>query len=179
MCTGTSLVVQWLRLHTPNARDPGSVPSQGTRPHMPRLRVRMQHLKMPHSGLPWRLNGKESAYQCWRHRFDPWPGKTPYAKEQLTLCAPLLSLCSGTQELQQEEPCNEKPTHCNCRKAQGEAKTQHSQKQIKLRGIIFKKDPTYHNKLFYMCVCVGPARQSFPTSDWTQAIAGEAPNPNH
>ena len=25
------LVVQWLRLHTPNAGDPGSIPGQGTR----------------------------------------------------------------------------------------------------------------------------------------------------
>ena len=52
-------------------------------------------------------------------------------------------------------------------------------KTNKLHGIIFKKDPTYHNELFYVCVCVGPARQSFPTNDWTQAIAGEDPNPNH
>ena len=27
----TSLVVQWLRLHTPNARDPGSIPGHGTK----------------------------------------------------------------------------------------------------------------------------------------------------
>ena len=28
---GTSLVVQWLRLHTPNAGGPGSIPSQAAR----------------------------------------------------------------------------------------------------------------------------------------------------
>ena len=28
---GDSLVVQWLRLHAPNAGDPGSIPCQGTR----------------------------------------------------------------------------------------------------------------------------------------------------
>ena len=28
---GTSLVVQWLRLHTSNAEDMGSIPSQGTK----------------------------------------------------------------------------------------------------------------------------------------------------
>ena len=28
---GTFLVVQWLRLHAPNARGPGSIPGQGTR----------------------------------------------------------------------------------------------------------------------------------------------------
>ena len=31
---GTSLMIQWLRLHTPNAGDPGSSPGQGTRSHM-------------------------------------------------------------------------------------------------------------------------------------------------
>ena len=31
---GTSLVAQWLRLHTPNAGGPGSIPGQGTRSHM-------------------------------------------------------------------------------------------------------------------------------------------------
>ena len=35
---GTSLVVQWLRLHAPNAGGPGSIPGQGTRSHMPQWR---------------------------------------------------------------------------------------------------------------------------------------------
>ena len=35
---GTSLVVQWLRLHAPNAGAQGSIPSQGMRSHMPQLR---------------------------------------------------------------------------------------------------------------------------------------------
>ncbi|TEA34456.1 hypothetical protein DBR06_SOUSAS23310014, partial [Sousa chinensis] len=30
----TSLVVQWVRLHTPNAGGPGSIPGQRTRSHM-------------------------------------------------------------------------------------------------------------------------------------------------
>ena len=34
--------------------------------------------------LPWWLSGKESAYQCRRHRFDPRSGKIPHAKEQLS-----------------------------------------------------------------------------------------------
>ena len=34
----TSPVVRWLRLQTPNAGGPGSIPGQGTRPHMPQLR---------------------------------------------------------------------------------------------------------------------------------------------
>ena len=31
---GTSLVVQWVRLHAPNAGGPGLIPGQGTRSHM-------------------------------------------------------------------------------------------------------------------------------------------------
>ena len=31
---GTSLVVQWIRLHTPNAGGQGSIPGQGTRSHV-------------------------------------------------------------------------------------------------------------------------------------------------
>ena len=30
------------------------------------------HFKKCYEGLPWWLSGKESAYQCRRHRFDPW-----------------------------------------------------------------------------------------------------------
>ena len=31
-------MLQWLRLHAPNAGDPGLIPDQGTRSHMPQLR---------------------------------------------------------------------------------------------------------------------------------------------
>ena len=34
---GTSLVVQWLKRHVPNAGSPGSIPGQGTRSCMPQL----------------------------------------------------------------------------------------------------------------------------------------------
>ncbi|TEA36880.1 hypothetical protein DBR06_SOUSAS32310013, partial [Sousa chinensis] len=44
-----SLVVQWLRLHAPNAGGLGSIPGQGTRSHMSQLRVRMPQLKIPHA----------------------------------------------------------------------------------------------------------------------------------
>ena len=36
---GTSLLVQWLRLCTPNAGDPGPIPDEGIRSHMQHLRV--------------------------------------------------------------------------------------------------------------------------------------------
>ena len=44
---GTSLVVQWLRLCTPNAA--GLIPGQGTRSHKLQLRVHMLQLKIPHA----------------------------------------------------------------------------------------------------------------------------------
>ena len=37
--SGTSLVVQRLRLRTPNAGGPGSIPGQGTRSHMLQLKI--------------------------------------------------------------------------------------------------------------------------------------------
>ena len=36
----------WLRLYTPNARGPGSIPGQGTRYDILQLRVPMPQLKM-------------------------------------------------------------------------------------------------------------------------------------
>ena len=38
---GPSLVVQWLRLHAPNAGGPGLIPGQETGSHMPQLRPDM------------------------------------------------------------------------------------------------------------------------------------------
>ncbi|TEA33049.1 hypothetical protein DBR06_SOUSAS46710003, partial [Sousa chinensis] len=40
-----SLVAQWLRRRAPDAGGPGSTPGQGTRSHMPQLRVCMPQLK--------------------------------------------------------------------------------------------------------------------------------------
>ena len=37
--TGTTLVVQWLRLHTPNIGDLGLIPGHGTRSLMPQLKI--------------------------------------------------------------------------------------------------------------------------------------------
>ena len=44
---GHSLVGQWLRLCAPNAGGLGSIPGQGTRSHMPQLRVYTPQLKIP------------------------------------------------------------------------------------------------------------------------------------
>ena len=48
---GTSLVVQWLRLHAPDAGGLGSIPVQGTRSHNLQLRVHMPQLKILHSAM--------------------------------------------------------------------------------------------------------------------------------
>ena len=32
------------------------------------------------------LSGREPTRQCRRHGFKPWPGKTPHAAEQRSLC---------------------------------------------------------------------------------------------
>ena len=45
---GISLVVQWLRLQASKAGSPGSIPSQGTKSHTPKLRVQMLQLKILH-----------------------------------------------------------------------------------------------------------------------------------
>ena len=37
---GTSVVVQWLRLHTLNAGGQGLIPDQGIRFHMPQLKIK-------------------------------------------------------------------------------------------------------------------------------------------
>ena len=45
--SGTSLVVQWLRLCTPYAGGSGSIPGQGTGPHMPQLKTPYASTKDP------------------------------------------------------------------------------------------------------------------------------------
>ena len=42
-------MVQWLRLGTPNAGGLGSIPGQGTRSHMPQLRVHKPQPKVLHA----------------------------------------------------------------------------------------------------------------------------------
>ena len=44
---GISLVVQWLRLHAPNVGSPDLNPGQGTRSHMPKVRIHMPRPKIP------------------------------------------------------------------------------------------------------------------------------------
>ena len=74
---GTSLVVQWLRLCSPNAGGLSSIPGWGTRSRMHAATKRSR------VGLPQWRSGWESACQCREHGFEPWSGKIPHATEQL------------------------------------------------------------------------------------------------
>ena len=56
---GMSLVVQWLRCHTPSAGGPGSIPGQGSRFHMQQLSVCMPQLKILLSQINKYLNFKK------------------------------------------------------------------------------------------------------------------------
>ena len=59
---GTSLVVQWVRLHTPNAGGPGSIPGQGTRSLM-HAATKSSHAstKIPHAAAKSACCNKEPA----------------------------------------------------------------------------------------------------------------------
>ena len=48
-CLGTSLLIQWLRLHALSARGSGLVPGQGTRSHMPQREISHVATKIPHT----------------------------------------------------------------------------------------------------------------------------------
>ena len=42
-------MVQWLRLHAPSAGGPASIPVQGTRSHMPQLKILHSATKILHA----------------------------------------------------------------------------------------------------------------------------------
>ena len=54
---GTSLVVQWLRLHAPNARGLGSIPGQGTRSRM--LQLKILHVATRIQGATTKTQGSQ------------------------------------------------------------------------------------------------------------------------
>ena len=58
---GSSLMVQWLRLHTPNARGPGLMPGQGIWSHMCNSSSHM---------LQWRSEILHVATRTWRNRIN-------------------------------------------------------------------------------------------------------------
>ena len=88
--TGTSLVVQWLRLCTRRAGDPGLIPDQETRPHILQIRVgmprRRSHVpQLRPSTAKWMNNLKSNKYRdVWRvlryHGLWPFLTMYPYYK---------------------------------------------------------------------------------------------------
>ena len=71
----TSLVVQWLRLHSPNERGLGSILGQGTRSHVVQLRSRAGKL----------INLKKKKKACKLHFPDVKPSQTPsFEREELS-----------------------------------------------------------------------------------------------
>ena len=66
--------------------------------------INISFLKDPLWGLPWWLSGKESAYQCRGHGFDPWYGTIPHALEQLSPCTATMRLRSRALELKLLSP---------------------------------------------------------------------------
>ena len=65
---GTSLVVQWLRLHAPNPEGLGSVPGQGTRPHIPQLK-RFCMLQLRCNTAKIKINLKKKKCCCFLKSF--------------------------------------------------------------------------------------------------------------
>ena len=50
--------------------------------------VRMAFIKKStNNGLPWWLSCEEYAFQCRRHRFNPWSRRIPPVTEQLSPCS--------------------------------------------------------------------------------------------
>ena len=88
---GTSLVVQWLRFHTPSAVGLCSTPGQGTRPHMPQLRVPMPQLKRSHvtqkvpraAAKTWHSQKKYISSK-WRVSFWRFPSQGSLKMEERT-----------------------------------------------------------------------------------------------
>ena len=57
-------MVQWLRLYVPNARGMGSIPGQGTRYQMLKLRVFMPHLKILHAATKTQHSQINTYFKC-------------------------------------------------------------------------------------------------------------------
>ena len=51
LAPGTSLVVQWLKISSPSAGGPCLIPGQGTRSHMPQLKIPQDAMKTRHSWI--------------------------------------------------------------------------------------------------------------------------------
>ena len=71
--SGTSLVGQWLRLHTPKAGGLGSIPDQGTRSCMPLLKIPHAITKTQHGQLDKLKKKKKSGTTVLNGRLSSCP----------------------------------------------------------------------------------------------------------
>ena len=67
----TSLVLQWLKLYAPDPGDMGSIPSQGTRSHMPQLKVPCAATKTWRSQINIKTTTTNYSLSC------AWEDQTP------------------------------------------------------------------------------------------------------
>ena len=83
---GTSLVIQWLGLHTPNAGGLGSIPGQRTRSHMLQLKISHTATKTQHSQINTKLKKqKQKKTPAWsslcevpgQRKNNDWAGFQP------------------------------------------------------------------------------------------------------
>ena len=83
-------MVQWLRLITPSAGGPGSIPGQGTRSQMPQLRDPILQLEIPHAAIKTQpgtyLVDKSSLANVWNLGSIPGPGRFHMQQMQLIPC---------------------------------------------------------------------------------------------
>ena len=84
---GTSLVVQWLRLHAPNAGALCSIPSQGPRSHMPHAKIPHAVTKMQDPTPQLRSGAAKRIF------FSQKPQGSPFLGHPA--CLPVLAACSG------------------------------------------------------------------------------------
>ena len=94
------LVVQWLRLHAPNAGGLGSIPDQGTKSHVPQWRVHMLQLR-PTAAQQTNIKTKQNKkfLSGWLDEFLPlstpmWP---PAGSAQRTFRHPVRPLKPSSQ----------------------------------------------------------------------------------
>ena len=67
-------MVQQLRVHTPNTEGLGSIPGQGTRPHMPQLKIPHATVKMED---PCATTQTQRSYRAGPHSQTPIANKFP------------------------------------------------------------------------------------------------------
>ena len=71
-------MVQWLRLHAPNAADLNLIPGRGSRAHMLQLRALMLQLKIPHAITKTRHNQMKKLKEKSQLQVSSWVAWVKY-----------------------------------------------------------------------------------------------------